>query len=191
MTDLLARFHGRKPALVASGLLVGAVCLLLVLAVMGSIDGQRDTMDRGLQQLGRYQGEIAKRQDVESRYAAFRNSLSGRPELITADNDALAAARLQSDLKLIAANNGADIRSAQILAPTSQDGFQTISAQYEISVPMGHFQQLMYAIETHTPYIFVQDADISAPELSHTASAKASASLQLHLVLQSNRWVAK
>jgi hypothetical protein len=100
---------------------------------------------------------------LQDRLAALQQSAQSVPGLLTGSSAALAQAQLQSDMKELIERNGGALLSARLLAPASANGFDVISISYDMTVPLGRFRTLLYAVETHTPFYFVNDADFIMP----------------------------
>jgi hypothetical protein len=98
-------------------------------------------------------------------------SLAG---LLEGATTAVAAANLQSEVKKVIEDCHGEIRSAQNLATSTVDSFERIEIRYDLSAPMSALETLLYGIETHQPYLFLDAIDISTAESWSPDTAGAS-----------------
>jgi hypothetical protein len=164
MNAFVERIKGRNGALVALGFVSALVIFLLVLAIGALFEwAEGDTTD-SLRQLAVYQAEIDERPGVETRLKQAVGQASTSPGLLQASSTALAQAALESALKDIAKQSGADVRSSEILPASRSQDFEAVAVQSDLSVPMSRLRDLIYAIETRTPYFFIDHTNIVAQQ---------------------------
>jgi hypothetical protein len=115
--------------------------------------------------------------------------------LIVADDSALAEAQVQREVKSLVENNVGEVRSTQVASKKPTGGLEEISIQYDLSVPITRLDPLLYAIESHTPYLFIDHATISgglAWQQPQSASKKQpEPKLDVRLTVRAYRWSAK
>jgi general secretion pathway protein M len=155
---------GRTGALAAAGIAATVIVLLAAGLIALVFGGQSAETTDGVHQLAVYRAEVAMRPELEAALKDLRLKAAATPGLITSDSVALAQAQLQDEVKEIVTDNQGEVRTAQIVPATNVEGFQVIAIQYDLSVPMAKLRDLIYAIETRTPYMFVDDADITAQQ---------------------------
>jgi hypothetical protein len=155
--------QGRRGAFIALGIAVVLVLIVIGLPIALLFVGQMQDIRESKRAIADYQVEIAQRPQLEDRLEALRQSAQSVPGLLTGSNAALAQAQLQSDVKGLIERNGGTLLSAQLLPPTKANGFDVVSISYDMTVPLGRFRSLLYAVETHTPFYFVNDADFIMP----------------------------
>lgn len=155
--------QGRRGAFIALGVAVVLVLIVIGLPIALLFVGQMQDIRESKRAIADYQVEIAQRPQLEDRLEALRQSAQSVPGLLTGSNAALAQAQLQSDVKGLIERNGGTLLSAQLLPPTKANGFDVVSISYDMTVPLGRFRSLLYAVETHTPFYFVNDADFIMP----------------------------
>jgi hypothetical protein len=155
---------GRPGALVAAGVAIAIAALLIIGLIVLVFGGQSAETTDAVHQLAVYRAELAMRPLLETALKQSRQKAAAVPGLITSDSVALAQAQLQDEVKSIVTDNQGEVRTAQIVPATTVDGFEVISIQYDLAVPMAKLRDLIYAIETRTPYLFVDDADIIAQQ---------------------------
>jgi general secretion pathway protein M len=185
MNVTLEQLKGRKPALIALG--VGGTLLLLALAslVYGAMSAQADARADMRYRMAVYRAEVAQSPALASRLKDVRNRAQSEAGLLKESNAALAAAQIQSDMKAIAAANAGEIRSAQPLPATTANGFETVPMSYDLLLPLSHLRALAYAVETQTPYLFLDNVDIVAPQ---NGQSDADPQLELRVVVRGYRW---
>jgi hypothetical protein len=158
--DLL---RGRRGAFIALGVASLAFALLVIAPLVALFEAQQSDIEDSLGDLANYQAEVALRPQLETRLHALEQTAKSVPGLLAGNNAELAQAQLQSDMKSLIGENGGTLLSAQLLQPTSANGFDMVAIQYDLTVPLTHLKNLIYAVETHTPYYFVDDADMIMP----------------------------
>ena len=156
--------RGRSGALAAAGIAIAVTALLIAGLIVLVFGGQSAATTDSVHQLAVYRAEVALRPELEAALKQARLKASATPGLIASDSVALAQAQLQDEVKSIVTDNQGEVRTAQIVPATNVDGFQVIAIQYDLAVPMAKLRDLIYAIETRTPYLFVDDADIIAQQ---------------------------
>ncbi len=172
MISVPSYMKGRRAAIAAVAV-AGALFLLLVVAPLAFVlFAQSDAESEALNQLAHYRAEIAARPALEAELANLREKLSTVPGAIAGDSAALAQAQLQSDVKSLVENNAGAVRSAQILPVSDASGFDVIAIQYEITLPITHLRDLLYATEAHSPYLFIDNVDIAMQQDWRPAEAQ-------------------
>jgi len=188
---ILNRLKGRKPALAAFAVVVALLLSLIATPIVSVFAAQSDDTDAALHQLAIYQAEINSRGALESELADIRARASAEPGLFKSDSTALAEAQIQSAMKAIVASNQGEVRSAQPLASTRQGGFEVISVAYDIVVPLARLNSLVYAIESHAPYLFVDDAELTAGQAWDTGELAPTGNipkLEVRWTIHAYRW---
>ena len=94
-------------------------------------------------------------------------------------------------MKTIVESNLGEVRSAQPLPATHDGSFEVISVAYDIVVPLAKLNALSYAVESHAPYFFIDDAVLTAGQAWDTGeSAPAGNILKLEVrwTIRAYRW---
>jgi hypothetical protein len=142
-----------------------------------------------LRQLAAYRAALASRPALEAerdRVSAKSSSVAG---LVPGETAALAAANIQNMVKAIVSSNGGDIRSSQALPASTTDGFEKIEVSYDIALPEDRLKDLAYQLETHTPYLFLDNVAIQMPQLRLPQSSdNPVAKLEIHWTVRAYRW---
>jgi hypothetical protein len=158
-----AFLEGRQGAMIALGTAAALVFLVVALPIVLLFAAQASDIRDARAEIAGYQNEIAERPELQARLQALQQSAQSVPGLLSGTSAALAQAQLQSDMKDLIERNGGALLSAQLLPPSTEKGFDVVSISYDMTVPLGHFRSLLYAVETHTPFYFINDADLIMP----------------------------
>jgi hypothetical protein len=156
--------RGRRGALIAAGSAGALVLLLLVGLGILVFGGQSADTEEATQQLAVYRAEAATQPQLEAQLKEVRERAAQVQGLMASDSAALAQAQLQDEVKAIVTANQGEVRTANPVPISTTDGFQVIAIQYDLMVPMAKLSDLAYAIETHTPYLFIDEADITSQQ---------------------------
>lgn len=154
---------------VATGILlsmaaVGIASLArVVIQVEGVFARQQQSIQQSLNRFARYRAQAELRPDLEARLAQANGIAASLPGLMKADNASAAADRLQGDLKAIVQKGRGEIRAMRPAAPSEVDGFERISVASSFSLPITSLRDVVYSVEAHTPYYFIQQMTITGP----------------------------
>ena len=182
---------GRAPALAAFAFAMVLFLALVAIPIVWAFAAQSDDTEDALRQLALYRTEIEQRGALEARLAEIRTRASVESGLIRSDSTALAEAQIQSTMKSLVADNQGEVRSAQPLGAARQGGFEVISVAYDIVLPLARLRSLVYAIESHVPYFFVDDAEMVAGQAWDTgplAPTGGIPKLQIRWTIHAYRW---
>jgi DNA-binding transcriptional MerR regulator len=153
---------GRRAALIAAGAVL-AVALGSAFWTFSAAFSADDRAER-IQRLARLQAEGTALPKVEQALAALRAQARAQPATLQGDSDALALSALQGELKSMIETSGGEVRSSYALPTASENGLAVLSIQYDVTLPVTKLRELLYAIESHIPYLFLSSVDISAPQ---------------------------
>jgi hypothetical protein len=178
---------GRTAALadLASAVVLGGALIFLALAFI--YGGQREEAKENLRQLAIYKSEIDARPEVERAYASLKAQVAAMPGVLHEEGGAPAEAQVESQLKEVVESNGGEVRSAQAMPATPSNGFEIVSIECDLTVPASRLRDLLYAVETHRPYLFIESADITAP-VSWDPKSNAEPSYEVRWALRAYRW---
>jgi hypothetical protein len=183
------RYRGRHGALVAASV-AGAVLLLLI-AGLGFLifGGQSADTDEAVHQLAVYRAEAALKPQLEAQLQTVRERAAQTPGLIAGESPELAQSQLQDEVKAIVTANQGEVRTAQVIPASTVDGFQVIAVQYDLMIPMSRLRDLTYALETHTPYLFIDEADITSQQDWQSGDPQlANPMIELRWTIHGYRW---
>lgn len=176
----------------ALGILVTLFVLIWVVfigPIVTALEDQSQDLEQSLRLLSGYKNALESRPRLEADLTRFRLQGRSASGLIDGNSSALAAARLQSDIRMLVEQNGGEIRSTQNLPVSSVGSFEKVDIGCDFSIPMGHLKDLVYKIEALTPYIFIDKVDIRMPENWQPANENAIApKLEVRWVVSGYRW---
>ena len=156
--------------------------------VSGLALSQQEETAKSLQQLARYRAEIDARAGLEAELKRLKQQSATLPGLVPGASAPLAAANIQSEIKFIVGRNGGEIRSSQNLPPATINGFEKIEITYDIALPADHLKDLVYQIESHTPYFFLDGVSIqTAPNAGPQASDRSPPRLEIRWIVRGYR----
>lgn len=194
--EIAENLYGRRAALTA--LMVGVAMLALVIGVPAATAflALHQETDDTLTQLARYRAELGLRPKLEQQLSELRQRGAVAPGLIVAQDSSLAEAQIQREVKSIVEANAGEVQSTQLATKKAVGSLEEITVQYDLTVPITRLNALLYAIESHTPYLYIDHADISAPlgwQFQPTANGKKppEPKLQLRCSIHAYRWSAK
>jgi hypothetical protein len=183
-----AFLRGRKGAFLALGAIVLLFAIVFALPVAALFGAQADDRAEALAQLAAYRAQDAQRPALVARLAALQQGAKSVPGLLTASSAALAQAQLQSDMKGLIDRSGGALLSAQLLPPTEVKGFDSVAIEYDLTIPVSRFSSLVYAVETHTPYYFVDSADFVMPPNWRPNPQGQDPSMEMRWTIHAFRW---
>jgi Type II secretion system (T2SS), protein M subtype b len=180
--------RGRKGALLVLGVFVCLFVLLVALPVVALFRSQADDRKEALAQLATYRTLEAQRPALQARLASLQEGAKSVPGLLDASSAELAQAQLQSEMKGLIDRSGGSLLSAQLLPPTKVKGFDSVAIEYDVTIPVSHFSSLIYAVETHVPYYFVDSADLVMPPNWRPNSPNQDPSMEMRWTIHAYRW---
>src|SRR5436305_7706743 len=180
--------RGRRGAYFGLGAFALLFLLVVALPLTAMFHAQAQDRDEALTQLQAYRAEEARRPALAARLAALRQGAQSVPGLLTATSAPLAQAQLQSEMKGLIDRNGGSLLSAQLLPPTKVKGFDSVAIQYDLTIPLSRFSGLVYAVETHVPYYFVDSADLVMPPNWKPNSPQQDPSMEIRWTIHAYRW---
>lgn len=164
MSGLSVRLPQRLLALTILLALAGLAWVVIGQPLAAVLFRADDDTARALQLVAAFQRKAGERPALEARLRALQAREAGLPGLLDGPTVAAAAANLQTDMKKIVESAHGDIRTAQNRPPSTVEGFEKIEIRYDLSAPMSALDELLYRIETHQPYLLLDDINIGAPE---------------------------
>lgn len=183
-----AFLRGRPGAFIA----LGAACLVFAIAIALPVSilfrGQAEDQKEALAQLAAYRRQEAQRPALAAQLAALREGAKSVPGLLDASSAALAQAQLQSEIKDLIDKDGGSLLSAQLLPPTTVKGFDAVAIEYDVTIPLSNFSALVYAVETHVPYYFIDSADFVMPPNWHPNSPTTDPAMEMRWTIHAYRW---
>ena len=112
--------------------------------------------------LDRYRQRAGRLPELTVRLAALRTGDSHADGFLAGDNEALAAAALQEHLKILVEQSQGKLASIEISPPQADDKRRRITARGEMNVGIAGLEKVLYAVETETPFLFVDTLSVHA-----------------------------
>jgi general secretion pathway protein M len=178
----------RAAALCALAVGLALIALLVVTPVVAAFSAQDDEIQDSLHQLGVYRAEIASKPALEAALKDLNRKGASVPGVVEGDSIALAQAALQSQIKSLVETSGGTLRSVQMLPVAQKGGFDVIAVQCDLSVPQARLKDLAYAVASHAPYLFVDEASISAPPADLDSPQLHDTALDIRWTIHGYRW---
>jgi hypothetical protein len=185
-------------SLASRALALGFLGLLVVGLWMGVIDpikGWYDENDQaitdGIRLLAGLKSVIAQGRQAGSELSAsdldrYRGDFLAGPE------DAIIVADLQTRLRSLITARNAELSSARALPPKSRDGLEYLGLGLQIRAEMKSIQEVLHAIETGTPLLFIERADLRLDERGVAAArgrnAESVAPMTLEIAVYGAKW---
>jgi len=191
MSEFSAFFRTRIGLYTALGLSIAAFALVIVTPLVAAFAAQNGDIDDMLQQLGSYRAEIAAKPALKAQLAELDRQGATVPGVIEGDTTSLAQAQLQHQIKTLVEANQGTLHSVQAMQAIKQGGFETIAVQADLSVPISRLKALAYALSAHRPYLFVDEASISAPPSDLDNIQIHEQMLDVRWTVHGYRWVAQ
>ena len=101
---------------------------------------------------------------LEAQLKKLQQDEQSNAGLVTGNSSSLAGAALQAEIKRIVESKGGQIRSTQQLTPTQDHGLEKVSTRFDFVASLDALPNMIYEIESHVPYLFIDNMDIHAPE---------------------------
>lgn len=190
MTTLSPRLRRRGLAVLILLTLVVLAWAIIIRPLVEAFGGQNADVKKSLRLLASYQALVAAQPHIEAELRDMRQRNASASGLVEGSTTALAAAKLQSDLKTIVESNGGAVLSSQNLQPSAANGFEKIEVRYDLSLPLGSLRKVLYQIETHTPYVFIVSMNMRMPQNWQPESTDSPAPrMEAQWVVRGYRWV--
>jgi hypothetical protein len=181
--------NGALAALLIAVVLVIAMGFVAVSALFRAAEGDTQSF---LDRLAVYRAEVAQRPVIEQRLREALGRAANSPGLLKASTGSLAQAELEGIVKATALDNAAEIHSTELLPVMETGDFQTIAIQYDLSAPMSRLRDLTYAIESRTPYLFIDHVSIVAQQNWQPAdTGPHDPQLEVRWTIRGYRWAGK
>ena len=112
--------------------------------------------------LGKYMSLIAEKPDLDKRVAALRKMRETEDaKLMEGQTASIVSAGLQDTIRSIVTSHGGSVLSERAGKAEDFGDFKTITVTVDTLLPDARgLADILYAIETHTPYLLVKDLDV-------------------------------
>jgi len=175
--------------------LLGLLAAMLWMCVVDPIKRRYDENDQaitdGIHLLAGFKSVIAQGRQARSELRAsdlerYRGDFLAGPE------DAIIVADLQTRLRSLITARNAELSSARALAPKSRDGLEYLGLALQIRAEMKNIQEVLHAIETGTPLLFVERADLRLDErgtaVGRARNMESVAPMTLEIAVYGAKW---
>jgi hypothetical protein len=156
---------GLMPILI---ILIGAVAYEYgYLRIKSEIAVARDEEAVKMKTLRKYVSFIAKKAEFEAKLAALNETRKADDaKLIQGQTASVAAAALQTTVKSLMTSRGGTVSSERVEKPEDLGKFKVIGVSIDGLVPdMRALNDVLYAVETQTPYLVVGEIDARVKDL--------------------------
>jgi len=151
-------------SLVSRALALGLLGLLAAVLWIGAVDpikGRYSDNDQaitdGLSLLAEFTSLIVQDRQAGSETSA-RDLERYRGDFLAGSENSIIVADLQTRLSSLITARNAELNSARALPPKSRDGLEYLGLGLQIRAEMRSIQEVLHAIETGTPLLFVERA---------------------------------
>jgi len=176
--------QGPRGRLVALALVLIPVILLarfVVWPMVGLYASSGNTLDATREKIARYQRLLNELPAIEAAVAELDRKNPLAPYLLTGMNRALAAADLQRRLQEAAEKHGVTILSLRVRPPAAEASLERIAVEARLRGDIRPLRDLLYTIETTTPYMFVDNLSINVRRSRRARSAPTGLEINLTL----------
>lgn len=171
--DSQKRVLARVILVVAVGLVFSITALPLWLANAA----RQDTLDELHERLLRYEQIAARDAELLPQYRALKQAQMSAGNYLKSDTVAVAGAELQRMTKAIAAVNGAQVVSTQILPAANEDGFARIALKVRLRGELPAILRSFYDMETDDVFMFLDSIGLRESNIRRRPGQ-----LKLHLM---------
>lgn len=188
----------RPRSMASRALALGLLGLLAAVLWVGVVDpiksryGENDqAISDGIRLLAGFKSVIAQGRQPGSEISAS-NLERYRGDFLAGPEDAIIVADLQTRLRSLITARNAELSSARALQPKSRDGLEYLGLGLQIRAEMKSIQEVLYAIETGRPLLFVERADLRLDERGAAAgparNAESIAPMILEIAVYGAKW---
>jgi general secretion pathway protein M len=192
MTALQPRsMASRALALGLLGLLAAVLWMGVVDPIKRRYDDNDQAITDGIRLLAGFKSVIAQGRQPGSEISPsdlerYRGDFLAGPE------DAIIVADLQTRLRSLITARNAELSSARALQSKSRDGLEYLGLALQIRAEMKGIQEVLHAIETGRPLLFVERADLRLDERGATAgrarNVESIAPMTLEIAVYGAKW---
>ena len=148
--------------------ILAAIPLTLWLAIIDPLwqswSDSAETEQRSVKLISSLRQTATLRPALEARLKDLEARNRSLPGFVPGNTAALAAATIQSEGKRVIESQGGQIRSTQDLAPSREHGFEKVGVRFDLTTSLEALPRIVYEIEAHIPYYFIDNLEIRAPE---------------------------
>jgi general secretion pathway protein M len=176
--------QGPRGRLVALALVLIPVILIARYAawpLAASLASSGDALEATREEISRYQRLLNELPVLEAAVARLEEERPLAPYLLSGTNRALAAADLQRRLQQAGEKHGVTILSLRVKTAVADGPLERISVEARLRAGIRELRDLLYFVETSTPYLFVEDLGINVRQSRRTRSTTSVLEINLSL----------
>jgi general secretion pathway protein M len=171
----------RRSKILAFGLLLlafGATVRFVAVPVVQRYLSNVESLEEQRYQLRRFELVAAQLEVRQTELARVLRTNEIAVYALKHTSPALAAAELQETVKGLVVTNGGELTSVRVL-PTKVDGkFERVSVNVRATLENEGLQNVLYALESATPYLQVENLSVSSRNRGRSASRRVRRSSQ-------------
>ena len=178
--------QGLRGRLVALGLLLIPLILLgqfVVWPIITTLASSGSTLEATRDEISRYQLLLNELPALEAAVNELERNHPLGSYLLSGNNRALAAAGLQRGLQEAAEKHGVTILSLRVRSPVAEAPLERIAVEARLRADTGPLRDLLYYIETTTPYMFVENLSINVRRSRRARRGSAPTGLEINLTV--------
>jgi general secretion pathway protein M len=154
---------------------------MLVEPLMGSFVEHRESIARSRDMLVRYQGLNSSRKQIDSNLTKLQAAQASEERLLKGGSAQLVGAKLQNNLKELIEGDGGSLTSMQVLPVREEQNFQRVTLAVTLTATIESLQKILYAVEAQTPYLFVENLQVTANQgYTEVSDSENRRDLQVH-----------
>ena len=176
--------QGPRGRLVALALLLIPVILLarfVVWPLVTTYASSGSALEATRDKIARYQRLLNELPALEAAVSELDRKNPLDPYLLSGKNRALAAANLQRSLQEAAEKHGVTILSLRVRPSVAEAQMERIAVEARLRADIRPLRELLYYVETTTPYMFVDDLSIKVRRSRRARSAPTGLEINLTL----------
>lgn len=155
---------------------IGLICWDVAERLNSAFANQSERIEQSRARLAVYRAQAKMQPVLATRLTEFQTLIQTLPGLMKSEKASAASAQLQADLRQIVQKNRGEIHNIENLTPAETNGFEQIAVRSAMVIPMMALRDVIYDIEAHTPYYFIDRITITA-----TADTKAATEPRLQI----------
>src|SRR5215475_13717697 len=111
-----------------------------------------------------------------------------RGDFLAGPEDSIIVANLQTQLSSLISARNAELSSARALPPKSRAGLEYLGLGLQIRAELKSIQEVLHAIETGTPLLFVERAALRLDERGRARNPESIAPMTLEIDVYGAKW---
>lgn len=165
----LSKLQSRYAALLLLLLMAAASTWLLCYPLVSVYVSQSQLIERKENQLVRFRQLAENQESLDQELALLKRRSPTAAYYVAGETPALASARMQQYLKQIVERNGGELISTQILSQDDTDAANSTSLKVRLTANLNASWQILYALESGRPMLFLDNLVISARRVRGTS----------------------